>query len=35
MDAALCGACTHEIKEVTVAEQDANHHQSSLFSCTD
>jgi hypothetical protein len=35
MDAAVCGACANKVKEVTVAEQDANHHQSSLFSSTD
>jgi hypothetical protein len=35
MDAAVCGVCENEIKEMTVAEQDASHNQStcSLFSC--
>lgn len=35
MDTAVCGACANEIKELTVAEQHANHHQNSLFSYTD
>jgi hypothetical protein len=37
MDAAVSGARANEIKEVTVAEQDVDHHRSthicSLFSC--
>jgi hypothetical protein len=37
MDAAVCGACGNEIKEMIVVEQDASHHPSacSLFSCID
>jgi hypothetical protein len=37
MDAAMCGARANELKEMTVAELDADHHQNicSLFSFID